>query len=81
VIKAGHHGSKTSTSFAYAEAVSPEYAVISAGKDNTYGHPHKETLDTLNTIDASIISTEDVADLKGQGTIEFVSDGEDLLLR
>ncbi len=69
VLKAGHHGSRTSTSLAYAEAVSPEYAVISAGKDNTYGHPHKEVLEILNKVRAKILSTVE------KGTIMFETDG------
>lgn len=75
VLKAGHHGSKTSTSLPYAEAVDPEYAIISAGKDNSYGHPHQETLDTLNKIGAKILSTIDL------GTIEFETDGQSLILK
>lgn len=75
VLKAGHHGSRTSTSPAYATAVSPEYAVISAGKDNTYGHPHKEVLDILQQVSAIILSTIDM------GTIEFETDGQVLKLK
>ncbi len=75
VLKAGHHGSKTSTSIEFAETVSPEYAVISAGKDNTYGHPHKEVLDILKTASAKIVSTID------SGTIKFETDGETLKMK
>ncbi|MBX4200399.1 MBL fold metallo-hydrolase [Candidatus Parcubacteria bacterium] len=75
VLKAGHHGSRTSTSLTYAEAVSPLYAVISAGKDNSYGHPHQETLDTLNKVGAKIVSTIDL------GTILFETDGKTLVLK
>lgn len=44
VLKAGHHGSSSSSTEAFLNAVNPKYAVISVGKDNDYGHPHKETL-------------------------------------
>lgn len=47
ILKVGHHGSKTSTSIEFARAVSPELAVISAGKNNRYGHPHKEVISVL----------------------------------
>jgi competence protein ComEC len=75
VLKAGHHGSRTSTSLPYAEAVSPDYAVISAGRYNSYGHPHKETLDILNKVGAKVVSTSEL------GTIHFESDGKDLVLK
>jgi len=44
VLKVGHHGSRTSTTEDFLDAVSPSVAVISCGKDNTYNHPNKETL-------------------------------------
>jgi competence protein ComEC len=75
VLKAGHHGSRTSTSLLYAEVVSPDYAVISAGKYNSYEHPHKETIDILNKVGAKIVSTAE------QGTIIFESDGKNLVLK
>lgn len=75
VLKAGHHGSRTSTSLAYAEAISPDYTVISAGKDNSYGHPHKEVLDILASVGAKIVSTID------SGTIKFETDGKTLQLK
>ena len=48
VLKMGHHGSSTSTSLPFWEAVDPLYCVISCGKDNDYGHPHRETLELLD---------------------------------
>lgn len=75
VLKAGHHGSHTSTSFSFAEATSPEYVVISAGKDNTYGHPHKEVLDILKKVGAKIVSTAE------SGTIKFQTDGKTLEIK
>ena len=81
VLKAGHHGSRTSSSVPYIDAVDPEYAVISAGKDNSYGHPHKETIDTFNAVGAKIVSTEDTKFGLGLGTIVFLTDGHTLSLR
>ena len=58
ILKVGHHGSRTSTSPEFVKTVSPEYAFISNGKDNKYGHPHKETLDTLISFGAKIFRTD-----------------------
>ncbi len=81
VLKAGHHGSATSDSVPYVEAVSPLYAVISAGTGNKYGLPKKEILDVFTKVGAQIISTESVAGLTGKGTIEFESDGKNLIVK
>ena len=75
VLKSGHHGSKTSASPEFVTAVSPEYVVISAGKDNRYGHPHQEVLDIFNSFGAKILRT----DLDGR--VVFKSDGINLLLK
>jgi competence protein ComEC len=48
LLKVGHHGSRTSASDSFISAVAPQAAMISAGLNNMYGHPHKETLDLLN---------------------------------
>lgn len=69
VLKAGHHGSRTSTSATFLGAVLPSVVVISAGKDNSYGHPHQEVLDRIAASGAHVLSTIE------EGTIEFVSDG------
>jgi competence protein ComEC len=67
VLKAGHHGSKTSTAPEFVESVSPEIVVISCGKDNPYGHPNPETLQALEGID--IFRTD------FDGDIKIISDG------
>lgn len=69
VLKAGHHGSKTSTDALFLDAVDPSTVVISAGEDNSYGHPHAEVLDRIRESGAQAVSTID------EGTITFVSDG------
>lgn len=69
VLKAGHHGSKTSTSPVFLDAVQPETVVVSAAKDNSYGHPHAGVVDTIRAAGAAILATADA------GTITFVSDG------
>lgn len=75
VLKAGHHGSKTSTGEAFVNAVSPQYAVISVGKDNRYGHPNQEVLDALTNFGAKIFRT----DLSGR--VVFESDGVSLKVK
>ncbi len=72
VLKVGHHGSYTSTSEAFLKAVSPDFAVISCGKGNDYGHPHQETLDLLDKYDIDTLRT-DVS-----GDVLFVTDGHTL---
>lgn len=70
VYKAGHHGSRTSTSQDFFEAVKPVSAVISCGEDNRYGHPHAETLNTFRMNGVAVYRTDE------EGTIIAVSDGE-----
>lgn len=72
VLKVGHHGSSTSTSSAFLAAASPEYAVISCGMGNSYGHPHTETIDKLKKAGINIYRT----DL--QGDIVMTCDGENI---
>ena len=69
VLKCGHHGSETSTSPAFLDAVSPQYAVISCGVDNDYGHPDAVTLEKLEAAGTEVFRT----DL--QGTILASTDG------
>lgn len=75
VLKTGHHGSKTSTSDALLGYVSPQYAVISAGKNNKYGHPHKEILEKLNRFGVKILRTDT------NGAVLIKSGGEKLEIR
>ena len=70
VLKAGHHGSRTSSGEAFVSVVRPSMAMISAGVNNSYGHPHQETLDTLNKFGVKILGTYDV------GRFEIDSDGQ-----
>ncbi|NQV93005.1 MBL fold metallo-hydrolase [Candidatus Kaiserbacteria bacterium] len=69
ILKAGHHGSKTSSAESFVGLVNPEFAIISAGKDNSYGHPHKEVMEIFERLGIETINTADA------GTIIFTSDG------
>ena len=70
VLQVGHHGSSTSTGYAFLNAVLPEMGIISCGVDNKYGHPHEETLSILRDAGVDVYRT----DL--QGTITIGSDGQ-----
>ena len=59
VLKAGHHGSKGSSSMAFLEHVNPQITLISVGKDNRYKHPHMETLERLAEIDDIVFRTDE----------------------
>jgi competence protein ComEC len=63
ILKAGHHGSRTSTSRELIEAVNPEYLVISSGRDNTYGHPHLETIKKADQFGIKILRTDQRGDV------------------
>ena len=63
VLKVGHHGSSTSSSENFIYAVSPEIALISVGEDNSYGHPHVETLATLSDYTDIIYRTDREGDI------------------
>lgn len=58
VMKVSHHGSKTSTSLEVLELLKPKLAVISAGRDNKFGHPHQEILDNLEIVNAQVYRTD-----------------------
>lgn len=70
ILKIGHHGSRTSSSADFLQAVAPTHALISNGRDNKYGHPHQETLDTLTQFGAQVFRTDIF------GTIIMQSDGK-----
>lgn len=72
VLKIGHHGSDTSTSYVWLNAITPEYAVISCGANNSYGHPTDTVLSRLRDAETTVYRT----DLHGD--ITFISDGESL---
>ena len=73
VLKVGHHGSKTSTSEKFLGLVNPELAIISAGKNNKYGHPHQEVTDRLARFEIPTLRTDE------KGTIIIKSDGEKIV--
>jgi competence protein ComEC len=72
VLKVAHHGSKTSTSDAFLDAVHPVFAVISVGTDNSYGHPNREVIDRLTGYHAAVFRTDE------DGLITIRSDGKRL---
>ena len=69
VYHVGHHGSDTSTTYPFLREIMPQYAVISCGSGNSYGHPHDDTLSRLRDADVTVYRTD------MQGTITCVSDG------
>lgn len=72
VLKFGHHGSSTSSSDEFLKAVSPTYGVIMCGKDNSYGHPHKETMEKIKKYGITVYRTDE------QGNIVATSDGKNI---
>lgn len=70
ILKVGHHGSRTSTSYDFVQTLHPSYALISNGYKNKYGHPHPETLDTLTSLGVQIFRTDLL------GSIIMKSDGK-----
>lgn len=69
VLKAGHHGSSDSANAVFTEAVNPDYAVISCGAGNDYGHPHARTLRLFRELGIQVFRTDE------QGTVTAISDG------
>ena len=72
VLVPGHHGSATATSWEFLKETVPEYAVISCGEENQYGHPDKDTMDKLQDMDIEVFRTDK------QGTVIAISDGTNI---
>jgi len=72
VLKSPHHGSNTSSSESFLDAVNPQLAIISVGEDNKFGHPSSAVLDRYAEHGITVLRTDQ------QGTIEFITDGERL---
>ena len=72
VLCVGHHGSDTSSSYVFLREVMPEYAVISVGTDNSYGHPSEDTLSRLRDVGARVYRTDT------QGMVTCWTDGSEI---
>jgi len=75
VLQVGHHGSSTSTSYIFLNAVLPEMGIISCGVNNKYGHPHEETLSILRDAGVDVYRTDLL------GAIVIGSDGQNYTIR
>ena len=71
ILKAGHHGSKTSSSELFISKITPEVAIISAGRDNRFGHPHEDVLSIMGKNGVRVYSTNELE------TIKVRSDGKE----
>ncbi|WP_071143084.1 DNA internalization-related competence protein ComEC/Rec2 [Acidaminococcus timonensis] len=69
VLKVSHHGSRTSSSEVFLKTVRPRLAVVSAGRRNSFGHPHRETIEKLETHKIPLVRTDQV------GAVKIVFDG------
>ena len=74
VLKVAHHGSKTSTTVPFLDAVHPAFAIISAGFENLYGHPHRDIIERLNERKIGILRTDQI------GLITIRTDGHRLVV-
>ena len=72
VLKVGHHGSSTSSGYRFLREVDPEYAIVSVGKDNSYGHPHEEILSRYADAEIPLFRTDEL------GHILATTDGIDV---
>ncbi len=69
IFQLGHHGSSTSNSQEFLQAVNPEVAIYSAGRDNSYGHPHREVVELIESMGIALFGTDI------HGTIRLTTDG------
>ena len=74
LLKAGHHGSSTSSGYRFLYETDPEYTVISCEKGNSYGHPHEEVVSRFDDAGVPMLRTDEL------GTILVVSDGQELVI-
>jgi competence protein ComEC len=70
VFKAGHHGSRSSSTMPFLEAVRPQIIVVSSGAGNRFGHPHPEMLARAQAIGAAVLRTDEL------GSVEVITDGQ-----
>lgn len=75
LLKMGHHGSSTSSSEEFYNEVSPDVCVIQCGNENSYGHPHAETVDTVNASGAKLYRND------SDGNIVVYSDGDEIFVK
>ncbi len=74
ILKFGHHGSRTSSTPEFLAVVSPKWGIASCGLNNSYGHPHQQTLERASELGISVLRTDEM------GSIVFATDGEELWL-
>ena len=75
LLHVAHHGSRNATSKEFLEVFRPQYAFVSCGKDNSYGHPHKETLERLEQCGVRLFDT------RISGELTFWTDGKRLKVK
>ncbi|MEZ0326983.1 MAG: ComEC/Rec2 family competence protein [Fimbriimonas sp.] len=73
IMKAGHHGSRSSSSWEWLSEVKPKWVVVSCGRNNSYGHPHKEVLERAASVHAQLARTD-------RGDVRFILKGGSFVL-
>ena len=74
LIKVPHHGSRTSSTQGFIDAVSPKYAVISVGRSSRFGHPHPDVVERWKVNGVQVMTTGE------RGTISISTDGKDMVV-